>query len=173
MACGNGGDNNNGDGNEEQPIALLPLLYNFAADTSNDPLPFCVIALDCGSLVAGDIAGGALMLGEVDQTTLPGRQGIKRQADFNDFSWNEFVDRMTDGLPSPLAAAFLVRGALAECLDQSDTDLQAQVTRPFPAVDLSGFEITGVALNLQSINRTPTQVTASGNVEIYGMVAAP
>lgn len=166
-ACGGGGG---GDGNVERVIATLPVSYSFATQPSLDPYPFCFANLTCSEIVQQDQSGVALTLAQVGLSTTPGEQPIVGPA--QDLAFGFFAQRLTDDMEDPLAATFMVGGQAPGCIDAMEGDLVLQEPRPVPGVDLVGFEITGVSLDIQTVSRTAGSLSMTGRVLIYGRTAS-
>ena len=165
-ACGSSGGNDN----SERVIATLAVSYNFSTAPSLDPYPFCFANLTCSTIVQQDQIGVALTLGEVGPNTTPGEQPIVGATQEPNFDF--FVNGLTDNQDGPLAATFMVNGQAPGCLDAMESNLVLQESRPVPGVDLVGFDVTGVSLDIDTVTRTATQVSMTGRVLIYGRRAA-
>jgi len=167
IGCGGG---SGGGGNEERVIALLPVSYSFSFPASTDPLPFCFGPIPCNQLGVMDQIGVALSLAMIDENTTPGTQAVVDAG--ADVLFPVFVDLLTNDTLNPIAAALLVNGQAPGCIGDDESDLVLQESRPVPGVDLVGFEITGVALAIDSVSKTTTQVSLTGRVLIFGRTAA-
>ncbi|MDJ0975875.1 MAG: hypothetical protein QNJ98_15550 [Planctomycetota bacterium] len=165
-ACGGGGGD---DDNSERVIATLAVSYNFSTAPSLDPYPFCFGTLTCAAIVVQDQFGAAVPLVDLDENTQPGEQPIVR-AGVSGFGF--LTNGLTDNQDGPLVATFMVNGQVPGCIDAMESDLVLQESRPVPGVDLVGFDVTGISLDIDTVTRSPTQVAMTGRVLIYGQTAA-